>query len=106
MSLIRGEKIRLVQPNGPDITLVVFGDEFYARYKEKQNDPVSEGEVFPNGETQLVQRNRNPFIGHPESVARSMKYAGVFAVLNKSRMVYLVVGAACCLEAVSNISKE
>ena len=35
MSAIRGEKLRLGQSNGPDITLVVFGDEFYARYESE-----------------------------------------------------------------------
>jgi len=36
MSAINGEKLRLGQSRGPDITLVVFGDEFYARYENEE----------------------------------------------------------------------
>jgi hypothetical protein len=33
MSAIFGEKLALGQRNGPDVELIVFGDEFYARYE-------------------------------------------------------------------------
>lgn len=33
MSLVNGERVRLPQEAGPDVELVVFGDEFYARYE-------------------------------------------------------------------------
>lgn len=35
MSAIRGEKLRLGQSNGPDVMLLVYGDEFYARYENE-----------------------------------------------------------------------
>ena len=40
MSAIRAEELRLGQSKGPDITLVVFGDEFYARYENKDGYSV------------------------------------------------------------------
>jgi hypothetical protein len=33
MSAIFGETLTFSQENGPDVKLVVFGDEFYARYE-------------------------------------------------------------------------
>ena len=33
MSAIFGEYLIFPQENGPDVELVVFGDEFYARYE-------------------------------------------------------------------------
>ncbi len=35
MSAIFGETLIFQQDNGPDVELVVFGDEFYARYETK-----------------------------------------------------------------------
>lgn len=40
MSAIRAEKLRLGQSNGPDVTLLVFGDEFYARYENEDGFSV------------------------------------------------------------------
>ena len=33
MTAIRGEKLSFGQRSGPEVELVVFGDEFYARYE-------------------------------------------------------------------------
>ena len=33
MTAIRGERLSFGQRNGPEVELVVFGDEFYARYE-------------------------------------------------------------------------
>jgi hypothetical protein len=33
MTAIRGERLRFGQRSGPEVELVVFGDEFYARYE-------------------------------------------------------------------------
>ena len=33
MTAIRGEKLSVGQRSGPEVELVVFGDEFYARYE-------------------------------------------------------------------------
>jgi hypothetical protein len=33
MTAIRGERLSFGQRSGPDVELVVFGDEFYARYE-------------------------------------------------------------------------
>lgn len=33
MSAIFGEQLTFAQENGPEVRLVVFGDEFYARYE-------------------------------------------------------------------------
>ena len=35
MTAIFGETLTFGQENGPDVELVVFGDEFYARYETK-----------------------------------------------------------------------
>lgn len=34
MSIIFGETLTFGQDNGPDFQLVVFGDEFYARFED------------------------------------------------------------------------
>ena len=40
MSTIPGETLVFSQENGPDVELVVFGDEFYARYETKNGYTV------------------------------------------------------------------
>lgn len=40
MSAIFGETLTFGQENGPDVSLVVFGDEFYARYETQDGYPV------------------------------------------------------------------
>jgi hypothetical protein len=40
MSAIFGEKLTLGQEKGPDVELVVFGDEFYARYETPAGFPA------------------------------------------------------------------
>ena len=40
MSAIFGETLVFRQENGPDVELVVFGDEFYARYETKEGYSV------------------------------------------------------------------
>ena len=40
MAAIFGEKLTFDQENGPDVQLVVFGDEFYARYETEDGYPV------------------------------------------------------------------
>jgi len=40
MTAIHGEKLTFGQRNGPDVELVVFGDEFYARYESLEGYPV------------------------------------------------------------------
>jgi hypothetical protein len=41
MSIIFGETLTFGQENGPDVQLVVFGDEFYARFED--TNPHSAG---------------------------------------------------------------
>lgn len=40
MSSIHGEKLSFGQRNGPDVELVVFGDELYARYETASGHSV------------------------------------------------------------------
>jgi hypothetical protein len=40
MSKITGEEVTLGQENGPDVRLVVYGDEFYARYETPDGYPA------------------------------------------------------------------
>ena len=40
MSAVFGEKLIFSQENGPDVELVVFGDEFYARYETPGGCPA------------------------------------------------------------------
>jgi hypothetical protein len=40
MTAIRGEKLSFGQRNGPEVELVVFGDEFYARYETPDGHSV------------------------------------------------------------------
>jgi hypothetical protein len=40
MSAIFGERLTLAQANGPDVTLVVTGDEHYARYETEDGYSV------------------------------------------------------------------
>lgn len=40
MSAIFGEKLTLGQENGPDVVLVVYGDEHYARYETEDGYSV------------------------------------------------------------------
>lgn len=40
MTGVFGETLTLGQENGPDVELVVFGDEFYARYETKDGYAV------------------------------------------------------------------
>ncbi len=49
MSLVNGELVRLPQEEGPEVELVVFGDEFYARYET------------PAGYTVLYDRTRGRY---------------------------------------------
>jgi hypothetical protein len=40
MSAIRGERVKVGQANGPDIELIVSGDEFYAHYETPEGHSV------------------------------------------------------------------
>lgn len=40
MTGIFGETLSFGQENGPDVELVVYGDEFYARYETQEGYPV------------------------------------------------------------------
>ena len=40
MTAIFGDTLSLGQQNGPDVELVVFGDEYYARYETQDGFPV------------------------------------------------------------------
>lgn len=40
MTAIYGERLTFGQRNGPDVELVVFGDEFYARYESLEGYSV------------------------------------------------------------------
>src|SRR6185437_13622860 len=40
MGALFGERVTLAQENGPDVELLVYGDEFYARYETPDRYPV------------------------------------------------------------------
>lgn len=40
MALISGEEVMLGQENGPEVRLIAFGDEFYARYESPEGYPA------------------------------------------------------------------
>jgi hypothetical protein len=40
MTAIYGERLTFGQENGPDVEMIVFGDEYYARYETENGYPV------------------------------------------------------------------